>query len=224
MNLKFKHSGATGDIVFSLPTIKAMGGGTLYITNFHKQRSESIAKLIKEQSYIEDVIITDGHVDAINLDLFRNHVHHHYSIIKAHFVGQGIPIDHSYRDGWLTLPETNYHLEPYCVINRTTNYADPNFDWAKEVDYLHTLAPKVYFIGYKEEHELFEKTFNRSVIFHECDFLEGAFFIRDAVMFSGCYSAWSTIAMGLGRTYRLEQAPGHTCSTLFDKRETLINV
>jgi len=35
----FFHSGDTGDIIFSLPTIKAMGGGKLYITNFDKQRS-----------------------------------------------------------------------------------------------------------------------------------------------------------------------------------------
>lgn len=224
MNQKFKHSGATGDIVFSLPTIRAMGGGTLYITNFHKQRAESIAKLLKIQPYIQDVIITDEEVDAVNLDLFRNYVHHHFSIIKAHFVAQDIPVDQSFVKGWLTLPDTNYRLEKYCVINRTTNYADPNFDWAKEVDYLKTLTDKIYFIGYKEEHEIFQNTFNREVLFHDCDFLEGAFFIRDAIMFSGCYSAWSTIAMGLGRTYRLEQAPGHTCSTLFDKRETIINV
>lgn len=38
----FFHSGATGDIVFSLPTVKAMGGGNFYISNFDKQRSESI--------------------------------------------------------------------------------------------------------------------------------------------------------------------------------------
>jgi hypothetical protein len=43
-------------------------------------------------------------------------------------------------------------------------------------------------------------------------------------MFTGCYSAMSTIAIGLGINYRLEQAPGHTCSTLFDERETIINL
>jgi hypothetical protein len=28
---RFKHSGDLGDIIFSLPTIRALGGGTLYL-------------------------------------------------------------------------------------------------------------------------------------------------------------------------------------------------
>ena len=65
--MTFKHSGATGDIIFSLPTIKKMGGGTLYITPYHLQRAESIAPLIKLQDYITDVIISDI-TPPINVD------------------------------------------------------------------------------------------------------------------------------------------------------------
>jgi hypothetical protein len=65
--------------------------------------------------------------------------------------------------------------------------------------------------------------FNTNVQFVDLNFLEGAYLIKNAVMFSGCYSAWSTIAMGLGLTYRIEQAPGHTCSSLLMPRETIIN-
>lgn len=222
----FCHSGATGDMVFSLPTIREMGGGKLYITNFDKQRSESIKKLIEVQEYISDVAICDGKPDGvIDLDKFRQHAGHHVNLIEAHLTAQRLFIDKSkWKDGWLTLPN-EITKGDYAVINRTTNYEDWGFDWAKEVDYLKSISNKVYFIGYKEEYNLFVETFKLTdVEYYECDFLQGAYFIAGAKIFTGCYSCWSTIAMGLGLEYRLVQAPGHTCSSLFEPRETIINV
>ena len=224
---EFFHSGATGDIIFSLPTIKAMGGGKLYITNFDKQRAESIKKLIEVQPYITEVEIRDGWAPGYDLNRFRDYASHNNNLVEAHFRGQNIPIDPTWKEGWLTLPEPNFELFPtkkYSVINRTTNYADPNFNWANEVEYLKTISDEVYFLGYFKEWQLFNSTFGTDINFVDLDFLEGAYFIKNAVMFSGCYSCWSTIAMGLGLTYRLEQAPGHTCSSLLEPRETLINV
>jgi ADP-heptose:LPS heptosyltransferase len=226
--LNFKHSGATGDIIFSLPTIKAMGGGTLYIHPYDEQRARSIAKLISLQPYIDKVIVsTDIPTDAVDLDLFRNHAGHHENLIHAHFKGQGLQIDESYKDGWLTIPEI---IEPfiwdgkYSVINYTTNYMDHNFDWSAEVKYLLTFSERVYFVGYEDEFNIFQEKFNTKALFYKCDFAEAGDLIKYAQMFTGCYSAMATIAQGLGRTLRLVQAPGHTCSTLFVPREKIINV
>ena len=224
---EFFHSGATGDIIFSLPTIKAMGGGKLYISNFDKQRSESVKKLIEVQPYITEVVIMDGHAPGYDLNRFRDYASHHNNLVEAHFKGLQQPIDPTWKEGWLTLPEPNFELFPtkkYSVINRTNRYADPAFNWANEVEYLKTISDEVYFLGYFQEWQEFNNTFGTNINFVDLDFLEGAYFIKNAVMFSGCYSAWSTIAMGLGLSYRLEQAPGHTCSTLFAPRETLLNV
>lgn len=223
----FCHSGATGDMVFSLPTIREMGGGKLYITNFDRQRAESIKKLIEVQPYITDVEICDFKPDGvIDLDKFRQHAGHHVNLVEAHLTAQRLFIDKSkWKDGWLTLPERDCKKRNYAVINRTTNYEDWGFDWSKEVDYLKSICDKVYFIGYQAEFDLFVDTFKLTDIeFYECDFLEGAYFIQNAKVFTGCYSCWSTIAMGLGLEYRLVQAPGHTCSSLFESRETIINV
>lgn len=224
---EFFHSGATGDIIFSLPTIKAMGGGKLYISNFDKQRSESVKKLIEVQPYITEVVIMDGHAPGYDLNRFRDYAGHHSNLVEAHFKGLQQSIDPNWKEGWLTLPEPNFELFPtkkYSVINRTNRYADPAFNWANEVEYLKTISDEVYFLGYFQEWQEFNNTFGTNINFVDLDFLEGAYFIKNAVMFSGCYSSWSTIAMGLGLTYRLEQAPGHTCSTLFAPRETLLNV
>jgi hypothetical protein len=226
MDKVFCHSGATGDMIFSLPTIRAMGGGKLIITNFHNQRADSVSKLIQVQPYITSVEWSELKPSyAYDLDKFRQYAGHHSNLVEAHFKGQGIGID-NWQDGWLTLPEDVNIINgvSYSIINRTTNYADPNFDWSKEVEYLETISDVVYFIGYPEEYLLFQDKFKTNAKYFPCDFLEGAYLIKKAVMFTGCYSAWSTIAMGLGINYRMEQAPGHTCSSLLQPRETIINV
>lgn len=219
----FTHGGATGDIIFSLPTIKAMGGGDLIIHSYSKQRFDSIKPLLEIQDYIGEVTWSDNKpTNAIDLDKFREYAGHHQNLIEAHFKGQGLnPNHYNWRDGWLKLPESKKIIEgKYSVVNRTTRYNDQNFDWKKEIDYLKSISDKVYFIGYEDEY----KAFNQSVEFYPCDFLIGAYLIKDAVMFTGNYSCFSTIAMGLGINYRLEQAPEHTCSSLLMPRETIINV
>lgn len=225
--MNFKHGGATGDIIFSLPTIKLMGGGTLFITPYDEQRARSIAPLLSMQPYISNVVITDAPPeDCIDLNKFRQFAGHHSNLITAHFNGQGLA-DESWKEGWLTLPEMEEPPVPfsnYSVINRTQNYADPNFDWAKEVDYLLTLSETCYFIGYEGEYNIFQDQFKTKAVYFECGFVQAAYLIKYANIFTGCYSAMSTIAMGLGINYRLEQAPGHTCSSLLQPRETIINI
>ncbi len=225
MDKVFTHSGATGDIIFSLPTIKAMGGGKLIVTNFHKQRYEAVKPLIEAQEYITGVEWAEQKPEgSIDLDKFRQYAGHHFNLVEAHLKAQNI-IGYHWQDGWLTLPD-NQQLLPgikYAAINRTTNYADENCDWIKEVEYLRSISDVVFFIGYPEEYNLFCYKF-AEVKYFPCNFLEAAHLMKNAVMFTGCYSAMSTIAMGLGINYRLEQAPGHTCSSLLQPRETIINI
>jgi hypothetical protein len=220
--MTFKHSGATGDIIFSLPTIKKMGGGTLYISPYHLQRAESIAPLIKLQDYITDVIISDI-TPPINVDLdkFRVFAGRDSNLIEAHLKAQGLE-DNSWRDGWLRIEDKQPIIDyTYSVINTGSNYKDPNFDWNKEIKYLLTLSDRVFYLGYKEEFDLLN---NNEAEFFECDFLTAAEMIYYARMFTGGYSALSTIAMGLGINYRMVQAPDHTCSSLLMEREKIINL
>jgi hypothetical protein len=226
MTNNYKHSGATGDIIFSLPTIKKMGGGNLYIVPYDLQRAESISELIRVQPYINRVVVTETPPhDCIDLDKFRSFAGYHSNLVEAHFKGQNLEPD-NWKDGWIELPEVTeppVWFSNYSVINRTTNYADPNFDWGEEVEYLFTISDTCFFIGYKDEYKLFQEKFKTKAQFFECDFLRAAYLIKYANMFTGCYSAMSTIAMGLGIDYRIEQAPGHTCSSLLMPREVIVN-
>lgn len=226
MPMDFIHSGATGDIIYSLPIMKDMGGGTLYIKNFNQQRSEAIKPLIEAQSYVDKVVITNGFEDGIILDQFRQYADNNVNLVDAHYLGQNKDKVSWWKNGWLELPEKeNTISEKYCVINRTTNYADLKFNWAKEVDYLKNYADRILFLGYDSEYQLFKNLYNRDVEFYKTnDFLEVAYLLKYAEMRSVCYSCINSITKGLNLKHRLEQAPGHTNSTFYIENETIINL
>src|SRR5580765_1733925 len=87
----FKHSGDLGDIIFSLPTIRALGGGVLYLdptggeteprvkeplklrthTKLTAAAIDSLRPLLLLQEYIADVRFWGGEPVDHNLDEFR---------------------------------------------------------------------------------------------------------------------------------------------------------
>lgn len=78
----FFHSGELGDIVYSLPTIRELGGGILYlntngkrngsndIIRFNKKSFDYIKLLLCNQFYIYDVILHTGQSYEYDLDTF----------------------------------------------------------------------------------------------------------------------------------------------------------
>ena len=221
MGNNFRHGGATGDIIFSLPTIKALGGGHLFIHPYDRQRAESIAKLIRLQDYIASVTITQITYDCHDLDLFRNYAGHFNNLIDCHAMPFGIQVS---KDAWLKVENNAIIDHSFSLIATGSNYLDASFDWNKEVDYLLTFSEVVYFLGYQDEYDRMQAQWNTKAVFWDCDFLCAAEMIMAAEMYTGGYTGLTTIAQGLGKPYRLVQAPGHTCSTLFVERETIVNV
>src|SRR5947208_2662564 len=87
----FKHSGDLGDIIFSLPTVRALGGGVLYLdptggeleplvkeplklrthTKLTAAAIDSLRPLLLLQEYIADVRFWHGERVDYNLDEFR---------------------------------------------------------------------------------------------------------------------------------------------------------
>ena len=77
----FRHSGKLGDIIYSLPAVKALGGGDFYLD----YRTESFGKpplgktaalmmaaLLETQDYIQSAQLYEGQSVDYNLDSFRN--------------------------------------------------------------------------------------------------------------------------------------------------------
>jgi hypothetical protein len=86
----FKNSGDLGDIVYALPTIRALGGGILYLdvaggesepacrsqcidrkTKFNCAGFDFIAPLLRRQPYVSEVAVWSGETVDVNLDRFR---------------------------------------------------------------------------------------------------------------------------------------------------------
>lgn len=76
----FRHSGKLGDIIYSLPSVRALGGGTFYVDPvtqyFGKpplgmQSAEMMAELLKTQDYIRHASLFHGEPIRYDLDRFR---------------------------------------------------------------------------------------------------------------------------------------------------------
>ena len=89
----FRHSGKLGDIIYSLPTVKALGGGSFYVdyrTQYFgkpalgRTAAVMILDLLETQEYIELAKLYEGEPISYNLDSFRNQAVpiHLFNLIK----------------------------------------------------------------------------------------------------------------------------------------------
>jgi hypothetical protein len=199
----FKHSGELGDIIFSLPTIKAMGGGILYLdpkggedepfvnwanglftkTNLNEKMIESIKPLLKVQDYISEVRLWNGEDVDYNLDMFRTHIRYN-NISDSHLVAFGV--DFSKKDeAWLTVPDPIEDPERDIVFARSCRYHG-NYTFWETIN--RDLIDRAIFIGFKEEYEFFKYTYpHMAEIPHRevSDILEMAQVISGCDMFVG---------------------------------------
>lgn len=77
----FRHSGKLGDIIYSLPAVRALGGGSYFVDHrteyFQKPplgeaSAEMMTQLLRTQSYIHDAALYDGRLVTCDLDRFRD--------------------------------------------------------------------------------------------------------------------------------------------------------
>ena len=77
----FRHSGNLGDIVYSLPAVKALGGGIFYV-DYRTQYAEKpplgretalmMAEFLETQDYVERAALYEGQPVDYDLDRFRD--------------------------------------------------------------------------------------------------------------------------------------------------------
>ncbi len=113
----FYHSGARGDIIYALPTIKVMGGGELYLGK--KIHYNALETLLKSQSYITDVKLGKPTGEFIDLDKYREVYAKNpaWHLVKCHAEGQGITVNAVYP--WLDIKPV---VCTDVIINRTSHY------------------------------------------------------------------------------------------------------
>lgn len=171
----FKHSGDIGDIIFSLPTIRALGGGKLYLdpeggesskyvawadrtrTKLNKSSIESLKPLLELQPYISSVELWNGEAVDYDLDEFRTHVRYN-NLSDSHL--KCFDLDFSERDSaWITNVEPLVIHKP-IVISRSPRVHGNHSFWENNLPHF---KDRCVFVGFEKEHDIFEYTFGHKV-------------------------------------------------------------
>lgn len=159
----FRHSGKVGDVIFSLPTIKAMGGGTLYLPEIGIQGCRLYSNLksfLTQQPYITDVVqIPDcderGSADVtvdVDLDLHFTHPWRgKTNMVQRYFDVFGIKGD--FKQPWVDMQTPE---QDYTVVNITPRFRDNSrVNWKR---IMQSITGQVFFVGTVEEYKSFTET------------------------------------------------------------------
>jgi len=190
----FKHGEGTGDLIYGLPTISALGGGDLYLN----LGLLSVIDLLKLQPYIHDVIVErmpdepwrSFKVDY-DLDLWRQQDYGRHTVSQCHLMTFGVEFDLS--KPWL------FNVSPVIsapiVIHDTGQLRFPGYsvDWK----ILEQYKDNCVFIGYKNEYENFIRDRFPVKYYDVVGVLEVARVIKGSKLFVGNSSLGSALAEGL---------------------------
>jgi len=206
---RFHHSGDLGDVIYSLPTVRALGGGHIQLgpkpgigtrVPMTAQRFMALKPLLEAQSYITGVSYGTQPVD-VDLDtfrLYRDWKTHGLNIAVAHLVANELPQSRADM-AWLTVPDKRQVAS--VIINRTTRWQNFRFDWNAVL----AKHPAAVFIGQEPEFNSFGHP-HLPHVFPD-SLLEAARIIAGADLFIGNQSPLYAIAEGLKMDTVLEFCP-----------------
>ena len=245
----FLHSGDLGDIIFSLPTIRDLGGGTLYLditgtrnniekTKFNIEGYNSIRELLLKQFYILDVKIYNGEEITHNLNTFSNLVKNKTNRLslpeliadnfKIDIINLNFPWIHSNKITTKSIICARGLRNRCCVP-----YINENFVTSKDYDELNDIVWKnivdnykndILFVGLQNDYDDFAHKFGN------VDFLQPDNLLHLTQIINGCKlficncSLPHAIAEGLKKPILLEVS-GHPtgCFSRFENMWTFTN-
>lgn len=222
MTNKYKHSGATGDLIYSLPIVKHTGGGAFYLhmnqidwigqnyygsppNPFHQGRMtqedyEYMRTFMEAQEYISYFGVMEPILEIThNLDRFRPlFVGHPCNYLDLYAQVHRVNPDLMY-EPWLSVPTPDVIKGKSIVVNRTQRWigTEPNPIWTDLK--VQGLQDQILFVGLPEEYTAFVQATGLDVEYHPTKtMLELASVIAGADTFIGNQSQAYALAVGLG--------------------------
>jgi GT2 family glycosyltransferase len=190
----FAHSGKAGDVIYSLPAIRAMGGGRLILRpnaehGFSEERAESLSALLQSVGFLSDVVVSGDAAADFDLDGFRNALPS-ANLADAHLSLFGLSTKE--RDSaWLSLPSGEQHGR--IVFARSLQRTHlPGF-WEAALQRF----PDPVFVGHEDEYEAFIAQFGAIAYWKTTDYLELAQVIAGASLIVGNQCAPYAVAEAL---------------------------
>lgn len=220
--LVFAHAGDLGDIIYSLPTIKALGGGILYLTPEHRSPMgphtkidekyvENMRGLLEEQEYIHEVRYSETITSDVNVNLseFRKWwrvwgPESWQPIYQLHL--KAFNTQYDVRQPWLHVSNPVSIPGKPIVINRTERYNNDKVNLWRLVQQHHE---KMVFIGTPGEHNRFIHWCHpipKIPYYPTPTLLDVARVIKGSKVFVGGQSCPAAIAQGLGSKLVMEKA------------------
>jgi hypothetical protein len=208
--LKFKHSGNSGDIIYSLNAIKQVcevndtqavfyldlnvpligiqPGHPVGNVMLNEYMYKNLRPLLLSCDFIADVMVYSGQKIDYDLDRFRH--------IGLNLCASDIKKWYYYAYPEMTFDiegpifEFNNKKEDYILINRTSRYQNGQIDYSIINDYKN----QKLFVGVRQEFEVMKKTIPSLEYLEVKDFLELANYIDKSKVFIGNQSMCFAIA------------------------------
>jgi hypothetical protein len=209
--MNFLHSGNVGDVIYSLPTVMALGGGSLYMkadvpasysfvhpwgnVQLTRKAIDMLLPLVRSQCYIHVADHYAGQSIDANLDKFRtcgiNFTSGHLAMMYMH----AFPKAHAdLSKSWLSVA-ANTDFEDCIAICRTGRYHGQQFS---PVMYEQAATHHdAIFLGLPDEYEAMKRHYPKLKYQPTDDFLEAARIIASCRLYVGNQSGLASIAEGL---------------------------
>jgi len=225
----FYHSGDFGDIIYALPTIRALGGGRLLIgpspqwktrLTMNARDVAVLKPLLEAQPYITGVEFSATPPPNMDFDLNR---FREYLVVESDYLRQGKPRlnlaeAHLYtfrlpleecQTPWLTVEQPWPIPGRPVILHRSSRWRSAKFPWDRVMA---QYGEQATFVGLPWEHDEFELTWG-SVPYHpSADLLVLARLIAGCQLYIGNQSLPYALCEGLKRTSVLEVWPeGPNC-------------
>lgn len=223
----FRHSGDVGDVIYALPTIRALGGGVLRFGIRPDTRQPMTAQayaplvplLLQATDYVALVepwaeLMTSTFLD---LDRFREHVLPGRNLADSHLVAFGLDTVHRDRP-WLTTVDP-LQIAP-VVFHRSQRSQNERFPWAR---IYRKHSKSAVFVGLPHEHALFCDCVGPVRHFPTPDLYQLARVIAGCKIYVGNQSAPLAIAEGL-KVRLMAEHPVGSAQCRFDRPGALFEV
>jgi len=206
---RFKHSGDLGDLWYSLPVIKYLGGGEIYLnidglkarkidgskSGFNHEMIYMAKPLLESQSYISECKIYDETFKInLNLDLFRTMRRQEISLCHKILASFSVPLDESEKP-WITCSPKKIAK---VVFSRSFRYRNSESNYLELVKKYNKDA---VFLGIKEEYDDFISHYGKISYYPIKDFLEMAEIINGAELFIGNQSSPMALAIAMHKPF-----------------------
>ena len=194
------HYGDMGDIIYCIPTCRALGITKLYISIENECHTKMTAYNIRFMAplfaHMGIEMVLWNHKDDYDYDLnayrklMEDLTYTHLGLSQAR--AMGVDVDMSAR--YIDVEEKRKGLKPYIIVNRTLRYNNASFNWQM----LLNSHENIYFVGTEEEYSYLRTITGADISYlYVDDMLELARYIKGAYAFIGNQSSPFAVAEGL---------------------------